>query len=579
MKLKLLFVLLFILPQLSFAYTINRGTYGEELHWSSNSAEVYFNTSNSSLISQSTLSAILSSARNEFSSQGYTFNAGIDSSGPITGRNDIYFTSDSSIFSGSSVLWITKVSFEQSTGTIIESDILLNDSIFFTSNTNSGNYIGDVLTHELGHFVGLGHSEVHGSTMFFSLSSGQDTLADDDKAGVKHLYTSSDSQITGKVVGGSGVGIFGTHVQAISSTSGKVIASAISESDGSFIISGLSKLETYYLYLKPISEKENLPSHFGTARSDFCLSDNDYRGTFFQSCRRSEEGRPQGIATGSSSSVSVGSITIGCELSAPVAYMQNKNGGTNTINIVDAFGNAGDAITGYFSESDATLNTPDEYEIDLTNYSVPTGDIYLDIKIVSQGLYSPIRLSIGSLTETIEYETNDDVYGLRYDGDNSADLDVIGRIKLDSTSANNTFKFSITPEKISSYIASKPFSEDSFFPGYSDHKDSENFYLLVLTVSKEELGAYTKISEKKYAFQDNTNCIDAPRAISVSENSQAKSAALEELEKRKKQDDPNILSCGTVGTSGGPPSGSGGFILAFFFGLILANLSKLSRII
>ncbi|MBK23705.1 MAG: hypothetical protein CME70_06835 [Halobacteriovorax sp.] len=576
---KLLLLLLINLPQICLAYTINRGTYGEELHWADNTAEIYFNSSNSSLIGQSALSGILSSAQNEFSSQGFSFNSGFVSNGPVFGRNDIYFTSDSSVFTGSSVLGITKVSFEQSTGTIIESDILLNDSIFFTTNTNSGNYIGDVLTHELGHFIGLGHSEVHGSTMFYSLSSGQDTLAGDDKAAVRHLYTTSDSQITGKVIGGSGVGIFGTHVQAISSSTGQVIASAVSESDGSFIISGLSKLETYYLYLKPLSGKANLPSHFGTARSDFCLSEKNYRGTFFQSCRRSEEGRPQGVSTGSSSSINVGNISIGCELSAPVSYMQNKNGGTNSINIVDAFGNTGDAITGYFSESDITLNTPDEFEIDLTNYSVPSGDIYLDIKIVSQSLYSPIRLSLSSITETIEYETNADAYGLRYDSDNSADLDVVGRIKLDSVASNNTFKFSITPEKISDFIVSKPFSEDSFFPGHSDHSDSENFYLLVLSVSKKELGVYSKISEKKYTFQDNTNCVDAPRAISVGENSQTKSSALAELEKRKKQEDPSILSCGTVGTPGGPPSGSAGFMVAFFLGLVLANFSKLSRIL
>lgn len=219
-KLFLLFSLL--IPSLVFSYTINRGNYGEELYWPNPNQILYLNTANSSLISSSNLSTILNSSKNEFSSYGASLSSIVTTGNAANGRNDVYFTSSSSVFTGSSILGVTKVSFEQSSGVIIEADILINDSVFFTSIAGSGNYIGDVLTHELGHFLGLGHSQVHGSTMFYSLSNGQYTLDHDDISGVEHLYSSSSSEITGTVVGGSGIGVFGAHVQAISASTGKV---------------------------------------------------------------------------------------------------------------------------------------------------------------------------------------------------------------------------------------------------------------------------------------------------------------------------------------------------------------------
>lgn len=569
---KILLLLSYLIPTLAYTYSINRGDYGEELHWQTSSQSVYFNTSNSSAISSGTLSTVLVNSTNEITAQGFTLSPYTTTAGEIFNRNDIYFSNDSSIFGGTSVLAITKVSYDGEK--IVEADVIINDAVSFSGTAGSANYIGDVLTHELGHFVGLGHSQVHGSTMFYSLNNGQDSLHDDDIAGIKHLYNSGGAEISGTVVGGNSVGVFGAHVQAISSEDGEVKAAAISESDGSFIISGLSTTDTYFLYVEPLDAVSNLPTHYETVRNNFCLSSGSYRGTFLQSCRRSEEGRPQGVSVTGSGVVNVGNVSIGCDLSVPVSYMQNKPSTTNSIDAVDYYGNAGDVVVGYFSEDEASSNTADEYEIDLQNYTVPSGDIYLDIKIVSQSLYSPIRTTLSSISETIEFESSPDMYGLYYDEDGNPDLDVTGRIKLDSTPSNNVFKFKVTPEKLSDFIGSKPFSVDSFLPSSSNYQDDMNFYMMILTVSKKESGVYTKISEKSFSYQDNSSCIDAPLAYAVSESSQQKSSALEELEKRKNQKDPEILSCGTVGGPGGPSSGVGGFIFAFALGVLMAGLTK-----
>ena len=45
---------------------------------------------------------------------------------------------------------------------------ILNDAETFSSSLSSGaSYVGNVITHELGHVLGLSHSQVNHSTMFF----------------------------------------------------------------------------------------------------------------------------------------------------------------------------------------------------------------------------------------------------------------------------------------------------------------------------------------------------------------------------------------------------------------------------
>jgi hypothetical protein len=555
-----------------FAYTISRGSYGEEIHWNNTSQTIYINNANSSLISGSNFNSIVDTSISEFSTTGFSISRVETTSSSTNNRNDVYFTNSSSTFGGNSVLALTKVSFSESTGVIQEADIIINDAVFFSSTKGVGNYLGDLISHELGHFVGLGHSQVHGSSMFFSIFNGQDKLHYDDIAGVKHIYQTT-SELTGTVAGGSGIGIFGAHVQAISSDDGEVKASTITESDGSFVISGLSNTDTYYVYVEPTENIENLTSFYSTVKKNFCLSGSNYRGSFLESCRKSEEGRPQGVVMGGASR-DVGTITIGCDLSVPVKYMQNKPSDLNQLNIVDNLGNAGEVVTGYFSPTEATNNEFDEYEIDMSNYTVPTGDIYLDIKLVSQKLYSPVRLSLTSGTETITYSTVADGDGLRYDSDGNADLDVIGRIQISSIAANNIFRFKVTPESLEDFVDGKPFVVDNFLPSSENYKDNLNFYMMIMTISKKELGVYTKVSEKKYNYQNNSTCLDAPNSYSVSQGTQTKSTALKELEKRKNNEDQSALSCATVEYPKGPGSGGMSFMLAFVIGLMSASLLR-----
>lgn len=79
------------------------------------------------------------------------------------------------------------------TGEIIDADMLINDWNFKFSTTGAAG-VADLqatLTHELGHVLGLGHSEVADSSMYYTENigaTGKRNVKDDDKRGLCDLY-------------------------------------------------------------------------------------------------------------------------------------------------------------------------------------------------------------------------------------------------------------------------------------------------------------------------------------------------------------------------------------------------------
>lgn len=87
---------------------------------------------------------------------------------------------------------------QRSDGTyrIYDADIVTNTRYAWTSvgepdGCSSEFYIEGVMVHEVGHLLGLGHSNVTGSTMYPSVSScnnGPASIENDDKAAIQDLY-------------------------------------------------------------------------------------------------------------------------------------------------------------------------------------------------------------------------------------------------------------------------------------------------------------------------------------------------------------------------------------------------------
>lgn len=149
---------------------------------------------------------------------------------------------------------ITRI-FYNGKGFITEADIVLNPFQQFSTDGTFGTFdLQATLTHELGHLLGLRHSDVLGATMSDSLSRngtfgladfGSRTLAASDITAVREIYgvPADDEQccaaVAGKLTFASGRPAKGVGVWAEDSLTGRVIAQAETGADGSFRFGGL----------------------------------------------------------------------------------------------------------------------------------------------------------------------------------------------------------------------------------------------------------------------------------------------------------------------------------------------------
>jgi hypothetical protein len=84
-------------------------------------------------------------------------------------------------------LALTTVFFDADTGEIYDSNVEINSNqdSFAVGTPGDGQFsLSAVLTHELGHFLGLAHSSVRDATMYASYDIGMDTLETDDEQAI-----------------------------------------------------------------------------------------------------------------------------------------------------------------------------------------------------------------------------------------------------------------------------------------------------------------------------------------------------------------------------------------------------------
>lgn len=162
------------------------------------------------------------------------------------------------------VLGATGFTIDTVTGRILESDIFFNTAFDWTvaPGGEAGRFdLESTAVHEIGHFIGLGHSAI-GETeltgdrrrviakqaVMFPIAFPTGNISDrrlkaDDIAGASDIYPEgsfnrSHGSISGRVRL-DGRGVFGAHVTAYSLRSGAIVGNFSLDNEGAFVISGL----------------------------------------------------------------------------------------------------------------------------------------------------------------------------------------------------------------------------------------------------------------------------------------------------------------------------------------------------
>lgn len=195
------------------------------------------------------------------SSINFTRGADITSTDPSGSSSIVAFDENNSsgyFPSGSGIVAITPISFNTSTGAILDADILFNGSQFaFSTDKTPGTFdVQDVLTHEIGHFIGLDHSPQVSGTMWPYVTSGQwlhRSLSDDDAAGAVAIAANgTPARLTGTIQRASGSDkIPGAVVSAVRVSDGRLLGMATTNNNGIFSIKGLPAAD-YWVHVTPL---------------------------------------------------------------------------------------------------------------------------------------------------------------------------------------------------------------------------------------------------------------------------------------------------------------------------------------
>ncbi len=168
--------------------------------WNTTPVPFYVNTQNLDTAPDGVVAALEVGAyswTNQTSAAFSFYYAGSTSSTTVVNnsRNEVFFRNATN---GGAIATTYTYS---SGGRIIDTDIVFWDAsyTFFTgsSGCSGGFYIEDVATHEFGHALGLGHSDVSGASMYPTIgycSTATRSLSEDDKQGVEAIYPSGPRQ-------------------------------------------------------------------------------------------------------------------------------------------------------------------------------------------------------------------------------------------------------------------------------------------------------------------------------------------------------------------------------------------------
>lgn len=467
---------------------------------------------------------------------------------------------------GSAVVGVTEITYNKE-GAIQKAIIKLNNNVRFSNDKSAhveGNkYLGDVLTHELGHLVGLGHSEVFNAAMFFESFPGQHILSKDDIAGVRSLYSLGHGKITGTVMGGNHIPVLGSQVKAISRLTGEAV-STVSDEEGRFAITGLDLNDSYYLYVSPTIRVNDLPPYYANTQNNFCPA--TFKGGFFTPCGANQAGNAQSISLSNTRrSIDVGIVTINCSLRSSPEYAASKmDEESEAILLWDSFADNSQEKNhiGYFFAGQEWSKW-DKFRVDLRHMDNYSYDKFLRIGLVSYPFGNLLEYELKVLQDDQEITTlriNQDLVTRTYNNNLFYDL------PLSSIEELNEFEIHLRAKSLEGIYARWTYPAlEEFFLSQKDYP-----YLLTMGIMQGSVLSKMPLFNTEQLLSDNGSCLDGPFTFRVERNRPNSESMIKEQQGGSSQ-----LSCGTIEPpSNSPPAGG---LFSLCLGFMMASLTLLLK--
>jgi hypothetical protein len=535
---------------------------GKELYWPNPNVPLVIRTNTSDMSSSAARTII----QNSMAQWNVSSIAKISTAS--SSNNEIKFVSNFPY--GSAVVGVTELSFSTS-GAIQKASIVLNDDYFFHETPGIYSpgqiYLGDFVTHEMGHLMGLSHSEVLNASMFYSSFSGQDSVSLDDKTGIRQKYDTGFGLIEGYVKGGNSIGVLGAHVQAISVKTGES-SGAFSDEKGFFRLGGLELNDTYYLYVSPVKKSDSLPGYFANVQENFCPG--SYVGSFFSKCGSENQGRPQAIKlTTTETYVDVGTVTINCSLKTNTAYNTKKiNADASPLEIYQFNENieekAEQAFVGWFrNPSTSSWSSSDVFKV---NYSpLNSTQYFMKVSVISFALGTQLEYEVDVLNSARTIiDRKKSFEPIPGTGAFGTDFHAFVQFENDSPDRNN-FTIRVRSRKLGNSSLAET------FPDYTSFTSGSYLpYLLVTSIWDNSSGFLRPVVITEANLSDNEACLDAPFTYAVKK-------AVEVNNATSSDSDQSVAgsSCGTIEPPhNGPGSSLPLLVAGFLLAMIASNIIK-----